>query len=81
MTRLLALSLVALTLQGCILEKLDNPSEPSPSQQAWLDQQAMFSASPVVEPVAFVSVPAKQCVERFRENRCDEQGNEVEWYY
>ena len=65
MKRLIALPLIALTLQGCILDKLDDPSKPTPAQQAMVQQQAM-----IVETAVMTEVSVVECQPVFRVTKC-----------
>lgn len=79
MIRLLTLPLLALPLAGCpaldVMEGKESPYKAAHEARTSL-------LIPEVEVATMLDVVApKQCVVTFRINRCDEQGNEVDWYY
>lgn len=61
MNRALLILPLALSLQGCVLDKWKDPSKPTPAQQAMVDA-GMFGV--------MTEVSVTPCVEEFRAVRC-----------
>jgi hypothetical protein len=76
---------LCLPLAACdgleILAGNESPSKAHYEAIAALTDDDVAVASELSVTPEPVSVPTKQCVEVFRINRCDADGNETEWYY
>ena len=82
--KLLLIPALTLPIAACNLEALEGNESPykvaHEIRQAVIIPEAASVADVEVATMLDV-VPKKQCVETFRVNRCDEHGNEIEWYY
>lgn len=82
MIRLLLTLGIAPTLAGCDISNLTNPG--AASREAYQHRQSLLihpdTPKPIVVPV-HVEPTKPVCVVTYRINRCDEQGNPVDWYY
>lgn len=87
--RVLLIPALCLPLTGCGLDALEGKPSPYKAHVERLAMVSMAISTPVELNETLIRdrqevltiTPAKQCVVTFRVNRCDEQGNEVEWWY
>lgn len=71
-------------LASCDLNDLINPGAASREayehRQSLLIQPDTLTPKPIVVPV-YVEPTKPVCIVTYRINRCDENGNTVDWYY
>jgi len=71
-------------LAGCNIQDLTNPG--AASREAYEHRQSLLiqpdtpTPKPIVVPV-HVEPTKPVCIVTYRINRCDENGNTVDWYY
>lgn len=72
MSKALILIACSLALSGCSIDKLKNPHEPTPAQQAMIDS-GLFGAPAVMSEVSL----EPECSMEFRIRRCDPVTNAI----